>query len=97
MKSTVPTIAQSQNPQAGAGLAAEGTIAGRIADLIGRRVAAWRNRQAMRELLTFDDRQLKDIGLTRVDVEGALMQPWSTDPSIELDKRRRGQEASRLS
>ncbi len=92
MKSTVPTIAQSQSPQAGSGLAAEGTIAGRIVEGIGRRIVAWRNRQSMRELLTFDERQLKDIGLTRVDVEWAMMQSWSVDPSIELNNRRRSSE-----
>src|SRR5262249_52032133 len=43
----------------------------------GRGIEAWRDRRgALREILLFDDRMLRDIGLTRADawaaVEGAL-------------------------
>jgi uncharacterized protein YjiS (DUF1127 family) len=39
------------------------------------------NRGDVRRLLEMDDRALKDIGLTRGDVLGALAQPLSKDPS----------------
>ena len=35
----------------------------------------------VRTLLEMDDRCLKDIGLTRTDVIGALAEPLATDPS----------------
>jgi uncharacterized protein YjiS (DUF1127 family) len=39
------------------------------------------NRGDVRTLLEMDDRCLKDIGLTRGDVIGALAEPLATDPS----------------
>lgn len=39
------------------------------------------HRGDVRRLLEMDDRGLKDIGLTRNDVLGALAQPLSKDPS----------------
>jgi uncharacterized protein YjiS (DUF1127 family) len=40
-----------------------------------------RNRLAVRRLRQLDDHGLKDIGLTRADVDGALAAPLWQDPS----------------
>ena len=49
-------------------------------DLIAHRLKAWyrefRDRQQLRDLLAKDDRVLEDIGLTRQDIEAALMKPF---------------------
>lgn len=53
-------------------------------------VAFWRARAHRREvtsMLRLDDRMLKDIGLTRSDVMGALAEPLDVDPSIDLRLR----------
>jgi uncharacterized protein YjiS (DUF1127 family) len=42
------------------------------------------NRFAVRELSQFDERMLKDIGLTRSDVVSALDVGLSEDPSVRL-------------
>ncbi|WP_342359217.1 DUF1127 domain-containing protein [Terrarubrum flagellatum] len=46
--------------------------------------AARRNRRAVINLADCDDRMLKDIGLTRAEVEGALEVGFSEDPSAIL-------------
>ena len=46
------------------------------------------NRREVYKLLEMDDRSLRDIGLIRNDVVGALAQPWAKDPSIVLLVRR---------
>ena len=54
---------------------------------VGRIAATARaavHRSEIRQLLELDDRQLKDIGLLRNDVLGALAQPIVRDPSIAL-------------
>ena len=48
---------------------------------------AIRHRMKVRELSAFDDRMLKDIGLTRADVHDALSAPLSADPSEILADR----------
>ncbi|MDJ1160012.1 DUF1127 domain-containing protein [Chelatococcus sp. SYSU_G07232] len=55
---------------------------------------AWRNRLAVRNLAEFDDRTLKDIGLTRSDVDGALAEPLFRDPSIALALKVHDQQAA---
>lgn len=45
---------------------------------------AMANRRAAKELLGWDDEALKDIGLTRSDVRGALETPLHTDPTHHL-------------
>lgn len=45
--------------------------------------ALWHRRDVMR-LMELDDRALKDIGLLRTDVVGALDQPLHRDPSTIL-------------
>lgn len=60
----------------------------RLVRAAGRRVAmtvrAAIHRSEIRQMLELDDRQLKDIGLVRNDVLGALAQPIVRDPSIVL-------------
>ncbi len=55
----------------------------------GGTLRALGNRGAIHRLAHLDDRGLKDIGLTRNDVDGALAQPFHVDPSrILMDRRR---------
>jgi uncharacterized protein YjiS (DUF1127 family) len=48
----------------------------------------WRNRRQVHRLTELDDRTLKDIGLLRSDIEGALLEPLHKDPSRVLSVRR---------
>ncbi len=59
-----------------------------ILDVVGAAFKAIVNRRSVNTLASMDDRMLKDIGLTRGDVDGALSQPWHRDPSRELMVRR---------
>jgi uncharacterized protein YjiS (DUF1127 family) len=45
---------------------------------------AMSNRRAAKELLNWDARSLKDIGLTRGDVRGALAESVVSDPTVSL-------------
>src|SRR5918993_5424031 len=45
------------------------------------------HRRAVKRLCAWDNRMLKDIGLTRSDVIGALSEPLSRDPSAALAAR----------
>jgi uncharacterized protein YjiS (DUF1127 family) len=49
---------------------------------------AVRHRRDVMRLAELDDRSLKDIGLVRSDIAGALDQPLGTDPSKILSVRR---------
>lgn len=44
----------------------------------------WSNRRAIYKLSLLDNRQLRDIGVTRADVIWALSLPRNVDPSLEL-------------
>lgn len=46
------------------------------------------NRREVKGLLELDDRELRDIGLMRCDVIGALNEPMARDPSRILVVRR---------
>lgn len=50
-------------------------------------VRAWVHRREMIHLSEMDDRGLKDIGLVRSDVEGALATSWLRDPTSVLAER----------
>lgn len=54
-----------------------------LVNFIRARVAEYRDRQALRQLLEHDDRMLSDIGLTRGDVESALSKPFGLGARTE--------------
>lgn len=51
---------------------------------VGGLARALRHRGEVRRLAELDERALKDIGLTRLEVIGALAEPLYTDPSAIL-------------
>jgi len=59
----------------------------RIMDRAAAPTVAVRPRREVRQLCAWDDAMLKDIGLTRSDVVGALSEPLSRDPSAVLAAR----------
>jgi len=61
-------------------MAALGQIARSLVDV----TKALRHRREVRHLAEFDDRMLKDIGLTRSDVASALSEPLIRNPSWVL-------------
>jgi uncharacterized protein YjiS (DUF1127 family) len=69
-----------------------GTAFGRAASGLFRQsgavLKALRHRREVLRLADLDDRSLKDIGLLRADVEGALLEPLHKDPSKVLSVRR---------
>ena len=50
-------------------------------------IEIWSNRRQILRLAGADDRLLEDIGLTRADIDWALMQPLHVDPSELLSER----------
>ena len=62
-----------------------------------RRIRTARHARAVtQQLLTFDDRMLYDIGVSRSDVEQALAVAWDADPAVALaEVRRRRLQADR--
>jgi uncharacterized protein YjiS (DUF1127 family) len=56
-------------------------------------VAAWRHRNEVAMLVSFDDYMLKDIGLTRGDLDDALAEPLWRDPTAVLVRRQRRRRA----
>jgi uncharacterized protein YjiS (DUF1127 family) len=64
---------------------------------LGRRVvAAWRHRNDVAMLASFDERMLRDIGLTRSDLNDALSEPMWRDPTAVLVRRQRERRATRV-
>jgi uncharacterized protein YjiS (DUF1127 family) len=57
-----------------------------LAAAFGRLHHRLRNRRQVLLLTELDDHVLSDIGVTRSDVRSALSQPFSADPSLELER-----------
>ncbi len=57
-----------------------------LADKLSDRVRMRRERRELRALQDLDDHLLKDVGLTRDDLERTLNQPQAVDASIELHR-----------
>jgi len=55
--------------------------------VLRRLMSNWRKRRRLRDLGHLDDHALKDIGLTRADVQAVLGQPVSVDPVWDLERR----------
>jgi uncharacterized protein YjiS (DUF1127 family) len=60
-------------------------------------VEAWRRRRDFATLASFDDYMLKDIGLTRGDLNDALAEPLWRDPTAMLVRRQSERRAYRWS
>ena len=84
-------------PVAGA-LRASRRLGSRAAAWLQGSIRAWaqtqRHRREVALLRHFDERMLRDVGLTRADVEGAASTPFWRDPAAILEGRAgpRGQE-----
>lgn len=74
----VPTVVHSS------GSAFLGRVAAFTVAPVIRFARALRNRSEVRKLADFDDHMLRDIGLTRGDLDGALGEPLHFDPSVLL-------------
>jgi uncharacterized protein YjiS (DUF1127 family) len=57
-------------------------------------IRAWVHRREVMQLGELDERGLKDIGLVRSDVEGALATSWLRDPSVVLSARSAQQQSA---
>lgn len=64
-------------------LVARGATTGVLGRVLGL-IRALRHRGEVRRLAELDDRTLKDMGLTRVEVMGALAEAITRDPSAVL-------------
>ena len=65
-----------------AAIAARGTRA--VASNVAWYVRAYLNRRIAIGMMEFDDRMLKDIGLTRGDVHASIVGPVDSDPTVRL-------------
>jgi uncharacterized protein YjiS (DUF1127 family) len=57
---------------------------GRLLQQMRKMLIALEHRRQVRHLSELDDRTLKDIGLSRAEVDGALAEPLTRDPSLVL-------------
>jgi len=73
-------------------LAGFATAAARLGNRV---VVAWRHRGDVSMLASFDERMLRDIGLTRSDLNDALAEPMWRDPTAVLVRRQRERRAVR--
>ena len=60
------------------------TLAGNAATHVAALWRATQNRRSVAKLLEWDDRMLKDIGLTQGDVLSVMALPAAEDPSLRL-------------
>ena len=58
-----------------------------IFEFVSGFVEGYRGRRELLRLSQSSDYLLADIGISRSDVEWALMQPWDRDPSLALADR----------
>ncbi|MGD9866508.1 MAG: DUF1127 domain-containing protein [Hyphomicrobiales bacterium] len=62
---------------------------------IGRLAELYASRRALLLLSRADDRLLKDIGISRADVDWARAQPWHVDGTVALARRIERRKAAR--
>lgn len=55
-----------------------------VANWTMRLVRGWLNRRTALEMMHFDERMLKDIGLTRGDVHASIIEPMGADPTVRM-------------
>jgi uncharacterized protein YjiS (DUF1127 family) len=55
-----------------------------VANWTMRLVRGYLNRRTALEMMHFDERMLKDIGLTRGDVHASIVEPLGTDPTARM-------------
>ncbi|MEL7303832.1 MAG: DUF1127 domain-containing protein [Pseudomonadota bacterium] len=67
-----------------------------IADRVGSALRSYANRRQITKLRALDERGLHDIGLTRADVDRALLTPWYDDPSAALASAQRARRLNRF-
>lgn len=62
---------------------------------LGRLLELYASRRALLMLSRADDRMLKDIGVSRADLDWALGQPWHVDGTLALAGRIECRKAAR--
>ena len=67
------------------------TLASAVVRFATRLHEAGEHRRVVHSLASLDDHMLRDIGLTRFDVEAALVEPALTDGTLVLAERAREQ------
>ena len=73
-----------------------GTLLSSLATLVGTSVLRLKNRRDVMRLADWDERSLRDIGLTRADVRLALALPIREDPSLRLNAWALERQAARF-
>lgn len=64
----------------------ESSVVERVVAGFWRTAHVLNNRRKVMSLTDFDDHMLRDLGLTRGDIEQALDVPFTHDPSLELQR-----------
>ena len=59
------------------------------ASLISRVIGRWRARRAVARLADYDDHMLRDIGITRAEVNWAASLPLTVNAALALEDRSR--------
>ena len=80
-------IAESPKAVSQPWLPSTGAMLGWIARRVGAIGRAIAGRRVLRELASFDDRMLRDIGLSRHDLRSAAAEPLYRDPTSLLAGR----------